>query len=106
VGSSVNLDGIDAQLAVVEKSVEARLQEMLLSIIGIAVLVLIIITAVGTILAGTLLRPLRLMKANLDDIAAGEGDLTRRLAITSQDELGDLAGSFNRFVDKIHGLVQ
>jgi methyl-accepting chemotaxis protein len=52
------------------------------------------------------LRPLHLMKANLDDIAAGEGDLTRRLAITSQDELGELAGSFNRFVDKIHGLVR
>ncbi|WP_323166809.1 HAMP domain-containing protein, partial [Pseudomonas bubulae] len=58
------------------------------------------------VLANTILRPLHLMKANLDDIAAGEGDLTRRLAITSQDELGELAGAFNRFVDKIHGLVR
>ncbi len=46
------------------------------------------------------------MKANLDDIAAGEGDLTVALNITSQDELGELAGSFNRFVDKVHGLVR
>jgi methyl-accepting chemotaxis protein len=30
------------------------------------------------LLANTILRPLNLMKANLDDIAAGEGDLTRR----------------------------
>ena len=37
---------------------------------------------------------------------ASLGDLTRRLAITSQDELGDLAGAFNRFVEKIHGLVR
>ena len=105
VGSSVNLDGIDAQVAAVEQAIDARLQELLLSIIGVALLVLILISIIGAVLSGTLLRPLRLMKANLDDIAAGEGDLTRRLAVTSQDELGDLAGSFNRFVDKIHGLV-
>ncbi|QQZ40183.1 cache domain-containing protein [Pseudomonas sp. SK3(2021)] len=106
VGSSVNLDGIDAQVAEVEASVNQRMQGMVLSIIGIAVVVLLVIAAIGMLVANTILRPLNLMKLNLDDIAAGEGDLTRRLAITSQDELGDLAGSFNRFVDKIHGLVR
>ncbi|RMQ45976.1 Methyl-accepting chemotaxis protein [Pseudomonas cichorii] len=106
VGSAVNLDGIEAQVAVVKQNVDARLQDMLYSIVGITVLVLVIISAIGIVMTGTLLRPLRLMKNNLDDIVAGEGDLTRRLAITSQDELGELAGSFNRFVDKIHGIVR
>src|SRR5450830_1386707 len=104
IGTSVNLDGIDAQVAVVEAKVEKRMEGVLLSILGVAVL--LVIAAAGMVLANTILRPLHLMKANLDDIAAGEGDLTRRLAITSQDELGDLAGAFNRFVDKIHGLVR
>ncbi|MBD8496388.1 cache domain-containing protein [Pseudomonas syringae] len=106
VGSAVNLDGIEAQVVLVRQGIEARLQEMLYSIVGITVLLLVIISMVGVVVSGTLLRPLRLMKANLDDIAAGEGDLTKRLKITSQDELGELAGSFNRFVDKIHGLVR
>ncbi|MEE4908268.1 methyl-accepting chemotaxis protein [Pseudomonas alliivorans] len=106
VGSAVNLDGIDAQVAVVRQNVEARLQKMLYSILGITLLVLVVISVAGMLLTGTLLRPLRLMKDNLDDIAAGEGDLTRRLAVTSNDELGELATSFNRFVDKIHGLVR
>ncbi len=106
VGTSVNLDGIEAQVAVVEAKVQERMQGVVLSIVGIAVVVLLMIAAAGMLLANTILRPLNLMKANLDDIAAGEGDLTRRLTITSQDELGELAGSFNRFVDKIHGLVR
>jgi methyl-accepting chemotaxis protein len=106
IGTSVNLDGIEAQVAVVEAKVEKRMEGVLLSILGVAVVVLLVIAAVGMVLANTILRPLHLMKANLDDIAAGEGDLTRRLAITSQDELGELAGAFNRFVDKIHGLVR
>ena len=106
VGTSVNLDGIEAQVALVETKVQERMQGVVLSIVGIAVVVLLVIAAAGMLLANTILRPLNLMKANLDDIAAGEGDLTRRLTITSQDELGELAGSFNRFVDKIHGLVR
>ncbi|MBA5982887.1 cache domain-containing protein [Pseudomonas sp. MD195_PC81_125] len=106
VGTSVNLDGIEAQVAVVEAQVQERMQGVILSIVGVAVLVLLVIAAAGMLLANTILRPLNLMKANLDDIAAGEGDLTRRLNISSQDELGELAGSFNRFVDKIHGLVR
>ena len=106
VGTSVNLDGIEAQVALVEAQVQERMQGVVLSIVGVAVVVLLVIAAAGLLLANTILRPLHLMKANLDDIAAGEGDLTRRLTITSHDELGDLAGSFNRFVDKIHGLVR
>ena len=106
LGTSVNLDGIDAQVAAVEASINQRMEGMVLSIVGIAVVVLLVIAALGLLVANTMLRPLQLMKVSLDDIAAGDGDLTKRLAITSQDELGDLAGSFNRFVDKIHGLVR
>nr|WP_065259398.1 methyl-accepting chemotaxis protein [Pseudomonas bananamidigenes] len=106
VGTSVNLDGIEAQVALVQAQVQERMEGVVLSIVGVAVIVLLVIAVAGLVLANTILRPLNLMKANLDDIAAGEGDLTRRLTLTSQDELGELAGSFNRFVDKIHGLVR
>jgi methyl-accepting chemotaxis protein len=106
VGTSVNLDGIEAKSRRLKPEVDERMQGMVLNIVGVALVVLLVIAAVGLLLANTILRPLTQMKANLDDIAAGEGDLTKRLNITSQDELGELAGSFNRFVDKIHGLVR
>ena len=106
IGTVVNLDGIEAQVAEVEASVKERMQGMILSIVAITCVVLLVIAVIGMLVANTILRPLHLMKANLDDIAAGEGDLTHRLAITSQDELGDLARSFNRFVDKIHAMVR
>ncbi|WP_371915347.1 methyl-accepting chemotaxis protein [Pseudomonas sp. PA15(2017)] len=76
------------------------------SVLVIAAVLLVIFGVVGGILANTFLRPLQQIKANLDDIAAGDGDLTKRLPVTSRDELGELAGSFNRFVDKVHGLVR
>lgn len=106
IGTAVNLDGIDAQLAQVREAVHARTIDMLMTIVAIALVLVLIIAAIGLLLARNILRPLMLMKQSLDDIAAGEGDLTRRLPITSQDELGALAGSFNRFAEKIHGLVR
>ena len=106
IGTVVNLDGIEAQVAEVEAGVKERMRGMILSTLAITVVVLLVIAVIGMLVANTILRPLHLMKANLDDIAAGEGDLTHRLAITSQDELGELASSFNRFVDKIHAMVR
>lgn len=39
------------------------------------------------------------------NIAEGEGDLTRRLNIESNDEIGELSRSFNRFVERIHASI-
>ena len=41
----------------------------------------------------------------LQDIAEGEGDLTKRLHVDSDDELGDMAMWFNKFVNNIHGII-
>ena len=106
LGTAVNLDGVEAQVAEVEAAIEERVSTILTSILVIAVIMLLVFGILGLTLSNAFLRPLQLIKANLDDIAAGEGDLTRRLPVTSQDELGELAGSFNRFVEKIHGLVR
>ncbi|RWU21229.1 chemotaxis protein [Pseudomonas alkylphenolica] len=47
-------------------------------------------------------RPLQSLTHMLEDIAEGEGDLTRRLTVQSRDEIGQLAKAFNRFVERIH----
>jgi methyl-accepting chemotaxis protein len=41
----------------------------------------------------------------VQDIAQGNGDLTKRLELTSDDELAELATWFNSFLDKLHNMV-
>lgn len=42
------------------------------------------------------------LRRSLKDIASGDGDLTKRVNKTSEDELGDVVDCFNQFVDKLH----
>lgn len=106
LGTAINLDGVEAQIAQVQVEIDERISTIITSIMVIAAVLLVVFGIVGVVLSNTFLRPLQQIKDNLDDIAAGEGDLTRRLPINGDDELGQLAGSFNRFVEKIHGLVR
>ncbi|MBZ9667931.1 methyl-accepting chemotaxis protein [Pseudomonas sp. LMG 31766] len=106
IGTAVNLDDIELQVQAFEEQMHQRISSLVIDMLGLALMLLIVIVALAVWLAGGFVRPLQQIKSNLDDIAAGEGDLTRRLPVTTQDELGQLAGSFNRFVEKIHDLVR
>ena len=57
------------------------------------------------LMALSVTRPILGVARMLEDIASGEGDLTRRLAYDKQDELGQLAGWFNRFLDKLQPII-
>ena len=67
----------------------------------IAGLGLLVIWLVGHGIA----RPLKQMVTMLDDIAQGEGDLTRRLTSDRKDELGSIAKGFNTFLAKLQGMI-
>lgn len=54
----------------------------------------------------SILQPLRHITQRVRDVAQGEGDLTRRLNIRTQDEIGTLAHEFDVFLESIHSLVK
>ncbi|PKM34033.1 MAG: chemotaxis protein [Gammaproteobacteria bacterium HGW-Gammaproteobacteria-12] len=75
------------------------------AIIATLIAVVLIIALLG-LLIRVLMQPLTAMGKAMQDIAKGEGDLTKRLAIQSNDEFGALARSFNQFVERIHSSIR
>lgn len=53
-----------------------------------------------------IVKPLRVVVAKLKDIASGEGDLTQRIPVGRQDEIGELSLWFNRFLDKLQHAIK
>ncbi|WP_349919339.1 methyl-accepting chemotaxis protein [Aeromonas veronii] len=70
-----------------------------------ALLVLVLGLATMVVIARSITGPIRQMVSLVDDIADGEGDLTKRLNTQSRDELGALARGINRFIDKLQHLL-
>nr|WP_085726490.1 methyl-accepting chemotaxis protein [Pseudomonas sp. R37(2017)] len=75
------------------------------AVTAMIVAVLAFVVLLG-LLTHWLMQPLREMGQAMQDIAQGESDLKRRLTLHSQDEFGELAASFNRFVERIHGSIR
>ena len=64
------------------------------------------LVVVALVLGWRVLSRLQLLIAALQDLAAGEGDLTRRVQLDSADEVGDMADAVNRFIAKLQPIVR
>ncbi len=56
-------------------------------------------------IANVVVKPLKLAVHAMNDIAEGEGDLTRRLDAEGNDEIAQLGQAFNKFAIKVHDVV-
>lgn len=102
-----NINNTDWQLLFVldKQTLEAPLISLLLTqLVLVAVALLLSVLAISWLL-GVLLAPLSRVSQALSTIADGNGDLTQRITVDTQDEVGVLADSFNRFVSSQHELI-
>ncbi len=74
-------------------------------LVGSAVLFIVVASALAWYIGRRIASGINKVTDAIDDIAQGEGDLTRRLPVDSEDEVGKLAQGFNAFVQKIHDII-
>ncbi|HBO6119269.1 TPA: methyl-accepting chemotaxis protein, partial [Pseudomonas aeruginosa] len=84
----------------------AMLSKFRVSAVAAALISIVAILVLLGLLIRLLMQPLHLMGRAMQDIAQGEGDLTKRLAVTSRDEFGVLGDAFNHFVERIHRSIR
>ncbi|ELE2167367.1 methyl-accepting chemotaxis protein [Vibrio fluvialis] len=95
VGSGVYIDDVQALIA-------TRMQTVLLQL---AMAIAIMFTLAYTI-GRSITKPCLATLYAMEDIAKGEGDLTRQLDTSGSDELSRIARAFNQFTGKIRHIVQ
>jgi methyl-accepting chemotaxis protein len=94
------------RIGISTKKVEAQARSTAWTVFGVGSLALLVGIAGYVVMSRRITRPLRAVVERLDELARGDADLTVRLPIASQDEVGQLAHSLNVFLDKLHALVQ
>ncbi|MHB0774828.1 methyl-accepting chemotaxis protein [Halomonas sp. WWR20] len=106
VGAGVYATDIDAAMAAVEAAEASAQHQFILKTVLIGSAIFMGVAAIAIWLVRRTVQPIRRTASAMQDIAKGKGDLTRRLAIESDDEIGDLARQFNAFVVRMQDTLR
>lgn len=75
--------------------------------IGLVIIITIVVVPLFSwLIIRSITAPIKKVSGMLEDIAQGEGDLTKRLDVITDDEIGDMAKWFNAFVDKLQKMIE
>ena len=96
---------IDAEASASTKAAAASSSRSSTIMIVVGVITVLLGAALAFTLIRSIIRPLSTLNNRLAQIADGDGDLTQRIVDGSRDEIGQAAGGFNRFADRMQQLV-
>ncbi|OOF01868.1 MULTISPECIES: methyl-accepting chemotaxis protein [Salinivibrio] len=88
-----------------QQEVLGQVTQLQTVILSISLILVIAFGVLGYFMIQRISASIIAVSDGLSDAASGDGDLTKRLPIRSQDELGKTAGAFNQFVDVIQELI-
>jgi methyl-accepting chemotaxis protein len=63
---------------------------------------ILILGLLGFLISRSIVKPISLATAGFFNLAKGDSDLTKRIDLQLQDEIGEMAGNINLFIDRIH----
>jgi methyl-accepting chemotaxis protein len=86
-------------------SITSSMTKTLIIILTICCMVLGITVLLSAFSFKSIINPIQLTINALKDISEGNGDLTKRLDVRSKDEIGELSGYFNKFVEKLQRII-
>jgi methyl-accepting chemotaxis protein len=95
----------DESLTRAKKALDGSAQHAVTQATTIIVISFIVVLTLVTYLIRSIKRPINQIEFLVNDIAQGEGDLTKRLSYNGRDELGAICGSFNIFIEKLRQLI-
>lgn len=88
-----------------QQEAEAVYRRALITLLVILVVACVVAACSAIVLGVAIANPVRAAVLGLQDIAQGEGDLTKRLTVRSRDEIGELATWLNVFMEKLQGII-
>ncbi|HHH35202.1 MAG TPA: methyl-accepting chemotaxis protein [Gammaproteobacteria bacterium] len=81
-------------------------EQALITGVIIAIAMAVILGLLGMYLGTSITNNIHGVTVSLREMASGQGDLRKRLHSNAQDEVGELVSEFNRFVEKLQGIIR
>ncbi len=96
---------LDKHLAgqVRDQTMAYRASIILLIVTTLTVIILSVLLSL--LISSSITRPLFMVTSMAEQLAKSSGDLTKRIDVSSHDEIGDFSTQFNKFIENIQNLV-
>ncbi len=80
--------------------------DVIITIIIVALLLTALFIGLAIYLSNLISKPIIKTTFALKELAQGEGDLTHRIKVESDDEIGEMSNWFNKFLDNMQGMIR
>jgi len=102
------IDGTDWYLMFVfdKQAALAPVNDLIRNSAVFAVILFVVISVVMLKVISAMLKPIEVLGDAINELASGDGDLTKRINLQRQDEIGHLAAGIDRFIQQLHGLMK
>lgn len=105
IGVGFYIDDIDREVEQIRMHTNSQIKAVVLTFIILSIIGLAIILVLSTYVANRISKNIRNVSSSLNELADGEGDLTKRLDAHNRDEIGDLCTYFNAFMSKMNDII-
>ncbi len=106
IGTGVYIDNIESTKAMLDANMSKLTRSKTINMLLIAGVIFLAIIALNIVIVVGITSGLNQLITSLRDVTEGDGDLTKRIDIRSQDELGELATLFNSFLAQLQGIIR
>lgn len=106
IGTGIYIDNIATQQTTMEESISKKVQNSTIAMLIMAGIIFLGILAMVSLIALGIVNNLKKMVLSFQDIAEGEGDLTKRIDINTRDEVAELAHWFNLFLEQLQSMIK
>ena len=93
------------EMVAVNDIINSQLSTSMTLFIILGFIIFIFGIGISTIMSNRLVTPIYKLNDNMKNISEGDGDLTVKLDISSNDEIGELSSNFNKFVANIRNVI-
>jgi methyl-accepting chemotaxis protein len=105
LGAGEYVDFVDEKVAEQQKVAQAQANSLVVLVVVISIVLTLVLAVIVFYLVVKVTKPISTAADMLKDISEGEGDLTKRLTVTTTDEVGMMGKYFNIFVEKLQGII-
>ncbi|MCP4866602.1 MAG: methyl-accepting chemotaxis protein [Alteromonas sp.] len=105
IGTGFYIDEVDRELAVIEDAVYRSRNHLVTLLIVSCILLGAVSFVIGLLVRRSITRPLDEVNSSIKKLAQGNGDLTRKVAVDDQFEIGTLADNVNQLLANLHQMM-